>query len=208
MRRIYDRDSTYMALEKSVHSVQLVHMRRLRGTLAQAQLAVENLLRGYKLRGDEAVKVLAAATASFSGAPTDAERKAFEVVRRRSIGVEHDVLSEEGGAISGGEFARRLGLKSRQTVQNYRRSGRIFGLPSGMRNLVYPGWQIRNRTLLPGLADTLRVLHSRSTAPFSVALFFLTPAEALGNKRPLDLLRRGRTGEVVRHARRYGGIES
>jgi hypothetical protein len=134
---------------------------------------------------------------------------AFELVRLRSLGAEQELLAEEGGVISDAEFAHRLHLKSRQTVHNYRDAGKIFAVPKGSRNFVYPAWQIQGGALLPGLEAVLAVLRQKKkTSPAGIALFFLTPAEALDGKRPLDLLRQSETAEVIRHAQRYGVIGS
>jgi hypothetical protein len=41
-----------------------------------------------------------------------------------------------------------------------------------------------------------------------ILIFFLTPAEALEDERPVDLLRRGEIDEALRHAKRYDVIGS
>jgi hypothetical protein len=170
---------------------------------AEAQNAVQSLLAGYGLVGRDALSVLRSVgermTGDVENAPT-----AFELVRLRSLGAESEVLAEEGGAISDAEFAKTLHLKSRQTVHNYREAGKIFAVKKGARNFVYPAWQIHNSALLPGLEAVLAVLREKKTTPIGIALFFLTPAEALDGDRPLDVLRAGEPAEVVLHAQRYG----
>jgi len=133
---------------------------------------------------------------------------AYNLLQIRSLGVEEEILAEEGGAISDAAFAKRLGLKSRQSVLNYRDAGKIFALPKGRRNFVYPSWQIHRRHLLPGLEVVLKILFEKKTPPASILDFFLTEAEALDGKRPLDLLRAGEIEEVTLHAQRYGDIGS
>jgi hypothetical protein len=81
-------------------------------------------------------------------------------------------------------------------------------VPKGSRNVAYPAWQIHKGALLPGLDAVLKVLREKKPSPAGLVLFFLTPAEALDNKRPLDLLRQGEAADVVRHAQRYGVIGS
>ena len=98
-------------------------------------------------------------------------------------------------------------MRSRSTVQNYREQNKIFAVPRGTRNLRYPAWQIFKKELLPGLGETLAALAGRKLSPFSVQLFFLTPAEALENERPLDLLRRSEVDAVVAQAEHYGRRE-
>lgn len=173
----------------------------------EAQNAVQSLLTGYGLAGKDALSVLRQVGERISQ-DDESTATAFELVRLRSLGVEQELLSEEGGVIPDAEFAHRLHLKSRQTVHNYREAGKIFAVPKGSRNVVFPAWQIHEGALLPGLEAVLKVLREKKSSPAALALFFLTPAEALDDKRPLDLLRQGETAEVLRHAQRYGVIGS
>jgi hypothetical protein len=133
---------------------------------------------------------------------------AYNLLKIRSLGVDDEVLAQEGGALSDAEFAKRLRQKSRQTVHNYRETGKIFAVPRGSRNFLYPAWQIYRGALLKGLDSVLHVLNEKRTPPHSIVDFFLTEAEALEGKRPLDLLRAGGVDEVVAHAHRYGDIGS
>jgi len=129
-------------------------------------------------------------------------------VRLRSIGTENEILQEEGGLVSDAELAKALGLNSRQTILNYREGCKILAVPRGGRNFGYPAWQAHHGTLLPGLTNILKTLRKNKTSPLGCVLFFLTPAEALDDKRPLDLLRHGKIDEVQLHAERYGNIGS
>lgn len=167
--------------------------------------AVEALLKGFGIRGADTLPVLRRLAEKVV---VTTENAAFERVRLRSIGVEDEILAAEGGALSDAEFAKRLNVRSRQTVHNYRDAGKIFAIASGTRNFVYPAIQIHKGALLPGLAEVLRILHASQTAPMGILLFFLTPAEALEDERPLDLLRRGEIDDAVRHAKRYDVIGS
>ena len=137
----------------------------------------------------------------------NAEDIAFQRVRMRSQGAEEKLLAEEGGVLSDAEFAEKLGVRSRSTIQNYREQNKIFAVPRGTRNLGYPAWQIFKKDVLPGLGETLGALAGGGPDPFSVLLFFLTPAEALGDERPLDLLRRGDVEAVVALAQYHGRRE-
>jgi hypothetical protein len=168
--------------------------------------AIEALLQGFNLRGTKALRILRRVAERVGD--SSSEEEAFERVRIRSIGVDEDILAEEGGAVSDAAFAKLIGVNSRQTVHNYREAGRLFAIPRGERNLLYPVWQVHKDKLLPGLSETLKVLRAKNTPPYGIALFFLTPAEALAGKSPLDLLRRNEVPEVVLHAHRYGVIGS
>jgi len=131
-------------------------------------------------------------------------RNAFNRVRLRSIGVEEEIYGAEGGLLASSQFAKTLGLRSRQSVSSYRQTKKIFALSKRGRYFLYPAWQVHKGTLLPWLAETLSILETKKVPPMAVALFFLTPAAALDGSRPLDLLRRGKHEEVVQHAERYG----
>jgi hypothetical protein len=172
-----------------------------------AENAVETLLAGYRLDPRKALLVLRRVGEKISPHANDAAA-ALEQLHVRSLGVEQEMLGEEGGAVSDAELARMLGLKARQSVHNYRDSGKIFGVPKGTRNYLYPAWQVHKGQVLRGLGDVLAVLQSKRTTPLGVVNFFLTEAEALDGVRPLDLLRKGETAEVVAHAERYGSIGS
>ena len=131
---------------------------------------------------------------------------AFERVRLRSIGVEEDLRQSEGGGLSDAEFAKRLGVKSRETVRNYREKGLIFAWEKDSRNWRYPAWQVHEGRLLPGLAEVLGILNRQKRSPFALANYFLSESEPLDDRRPLDLLRENRVEEVKAHAERYGDI--
>lgn len=127
---------------------------------------------------------------------------AFERVRLRSIGVEEELRQMEGGGLSDAEFAKRLGVSSRETVRKYREKGVIFAWAKDSRNLRYPAWQIHEGRLLPGLAEVLTILHRQKRGAFSIANYFLSKSEELGGCRPLDVLREGRLDDVKAHAER------
>lgn len=134
------------------------------------------------------------------GKPVDNDNEAaaaFQRVRLRSIGVEAELLASRGGAVCAADFGRELGLTER-AVQRLRRAGKLFGIKWRGRYL-YPRFQVYNGTLLSGLSDVLRVLAEQDRSDFGTFLFFVTPAEALGGKTPLALLRQGRIARVTRH---------
>ena len=108
--------------------------------------------------------------------------------------------------LSDAEFAARLGLRSRETIRQYREKGRIFGWLKDSRSHRYPAWQIYQKELLPGLAQVLAVLKAKELQPLAMISYFLTPSYGLGEHRPLDLLREGKVAEVVSDAERYGDI--
>jgi hypothetical protein len=129
---------------------------------------------------------------------------AFERVRLRSVGVDNELREAEGGGLSDAQFARSLGIKSRETIRKYRESRRIFGFRKGVRAYRYPAWQIYEGQLLPGLGEVIAILAGKKLQPLSMISYFLTPSTDLNESRPLDLLRKGRVEDVVASAKRYG----
>lgn len=67
--------------------------------------------------------------------------------------------------------------------------------------LRFPKWQFASLGLLPGIVKVLRIL--RSDDQWRLMLYFLGQRHSLGGKRPLDLLREGEVGKVLRHAENH-----
>jgi hypothetical protein len=63
----------------------------------------------------------------------------------------------------------------------------------------YPVWQFVNRRVLPGVREVVAILQSDDQ--WRIMRYFLTARKALGNLRPLDLLRLGEIDRVLEHAR-------
>jgi hypothetical protein len=99
------------------------------------------------------------------------------------------------------EDAGRLLGVTRQAIDKQRRAGRLLAVSAG-RRWRYPAWQLADGHVLDGMPDALVAL--RTAAPWVKAAFFLSRNARLGGRRPLDALRRGRVGDVVRAARAYG----
>lgn len=138
--------------------------------------------------------------------PKDAADAAFERVRLRSLGAGDELRNGEGGGLSDAQFASHLGLRSRETIRQYREKGRIFGWLKDSRSYRYPAWQIYHKELLPGLVQVLAVLKEKELRPLAKISYFLTPSHALGELSPLDMLRKGNVAEVIADAERYGDI--
>jgi transcriptional regulator with XRE-family HTH domain len=164
--------------------------------------ALAAVLEAGQIAGVQALRLLRAAGERVP-APVDDRAAAFERVRVRSMGVEDELRTLEGGGLSDAEFARKLGLSSRETIRAYRERGAIFAWEKGTRNLRYPAWQIHEHALLPGLAEVLAILREKGLSPLGLINYFLSESEELDGARPLDLLRQKRIDEVTAHARRY-----
>lgn len=133
---------------------------------------------------------------------SDAEA-AFQEVRRRSTGVEQELLDEEGGSVSAVEFARRLGVDS---IEDLEKAGAIVSVVHRGQT-CYPSWQIHHGKLLSGLSEVLAELRSHNHHPWTIISYFITPSDDdLHDGSPLQELRRGRVEAVLAHAQRFGDL--
>ncbi len=99
--------------------------------------------------------------------------------------------------------AGELTNRSRQAVERQRREGNLLALPVG-REWRYPKWQFdldSPRGVVPGLGTVISSLH---LSPFGVARWLTTPKAELGEKAPIELLRRRLTDRVVDLAEQHG----
>jgi hypothetical protein len=119
---------------------------------------------------------------------------AFERVLLRSLDADSELRGAEGGGLSDAEFAERMGLRSRETIRQYRGKGRIFGWLKGSRRYRYPAWQIHRKELLPGLAEVLAVLNEKELHSLSIIGYFLTPKRRPGRRQAAGSAARGQSG--------------
>jgi len=118
----------------------------------------------------------------------------------RGAQAKRQLLEAEGGTLSAAEVARLLRL-SRQAVDKQRRTGRLLALRAGP-SWRYPAWQFIDGQSLPGLPEVLAAL--RAVSPWTTAAFLLSRNTRLGERRPVDLLRRGELDAVERAAQAHG----
>ena len=99
--------------------------------------------------------------------------------------------------LTSGELAARTGLRSRETVHNWRRKGRIVSWQNARRGCVFPAEQLdgRNRPL-PGL-DRVAGLFADGSAAW---IWLTTPRPSLDGAPPLALLARGEVERVAEAA--------
>jgi len=105
----------------------------------------------------------------------------------------------EGGWISAAKAARLLGISVPQVLCRWR-CHRLIGWPHG-KAVRFPAWQFTDGKLLPGIEEVLQIF--RSNDWWRIVLYFLGTRRSLSNERPLDLLRRGESEKVIRHAADY-----
>ena len=125
----------------------------------------------------------------------------FSAEEARKIIEEHAVTLEPDEEVLGSnEVAARLGLKSRQSVHDWRRKGKIVGWQHAKRGYVFPARQFDeyNRPI-EGLADLVALFGSAH-----VAWEWLTaPLNLLNEEEPLSVLARGEGERVIDAAEGY-----
>ena len=131
------------------------------------------------------------------------ENEAKKIVLARGILARKELELAEGGSLSAEEVANALG-RTRQGIDYLRREGLVVAWRTTQGKWRYPAWQLTAQGgLLPGVRECLKALATHSE--WEPMIFFLSPRESLGGKRPLDLLRAGRLEEAIAAAERHGG---
>ncbi|MBI4492530.1 MAG: hypothetical protein HY690_07030 [Chloroflexi bacterium] len=111
------------------------------------------------------------------------------------------LLHAEGRPLSVAEVADLLHV-SRQAVAKARAAGRLVGVPTGRGSYLFPSWQFHERRVLPSLRQVRAALAEED--PWAFIAFVVAPNSRLGDRTPLDLLRRGEVAPVIRAATAYG----
>jgi hypothetical protein len=114
-------------------------------------------------------------------------------------------MEADGGSRSAEAAAGELGIAPAAILKMYHR-GQIIAWNDGRPNAVrFPVWQIKDRELLDGLKETLKILSASCRLhDFGRMLFFLSNRGFLGGKRPLDCLRAGEVSKVLQATEGYG----
>ena len=112
--------------------------------------------------------------------------------RARGITARRKLMEADGGSLSAEEAAGELGISQAAILKLYHR-GQIIAWNDGRPNAArFPVWQFKDRELLDGLEETLKILSAGCRLDdFGRMLFFLSNRGFLGGKRPLDCLRAG-----------------
>lgn len=118
----------------------------------------------------------------------------------RGIGARAKLAADEGGCVSVEEAARLIGTSKESILRRYR-AGKLLGWKAGAEgSLLLPVWQFQ----LKGLTEVLDKLNAPGILDdWGRILFFLATHGALGNRRPLDLLRENRLDLVLPAAVAY-----
>ena len=127
---------------------------------------------------------------------------AIQLQKKEAV-VRENLFDTEGGMLTSKEFAKILGTGS-NAVSNYYKSGKLLGykpVEGKTTKRLYGRWQIFDGQLLPGLAKVKEVIGNDILA----MRFLLLENELAGNRKPLDLLREGKTEQVVSLGNRIMG---
>ena len=117
--------------------------------------------------------------------------KAKKELARRTIPIEEENL------LTSDELATRVGLKTRQSVHNWRRKGKIVGWRRAKRGYVFPAGQLDERGRPP---EGLERVTSYFDDGYTVWFWLTTPRNSLDGMEPLALLRKGEVDRVVNAA--------
>ncbi|WP_206694593.1 MULTISPECIES: Rv2175c family DNA-binding protein [Alphaproteobacteria] len=118
----------------------------------------------------------------------------------RGSEMKREMLKAEGGVLSAQQLAEHLGITP-QGLGRKRERSQVFWLDVG-DGYVYPAFQIGKNGLLRGIRDVLDAFTVEDA--WMRVNFMLTGDARLEGQRPIDLLRKGQTDEVVRAAAAYG----
>ena len=111
--------------------------------------------------------------------------------RRTRPGEREELLTSD-------ELAERVGLKTRQSVHEWRKKGRIVGWQGAKRGYVYPARQFdrRGRPL-----DGLERIVPHFSDGYTAWIWLTTPRPSLNGTKPIILLGKGESDRVVTAAK-------
>lgn len=147
---------------------------------------------------DESTRAMRQAIEGLKEADTAvlSEEEARRALERRTVTISDDY---DEPLVTSDEFAKLTGVRTRQTVHNWRVQRRIIGWEGAKRGFVYPTSQLDERGRpLPGLDRVLEIFDDDGFVAWE---WLRTPLNATDGEPPLALLRRNELEEVVRLAR-------
>ena len=122
----------------------------------------------------------------------------------RGIVAMQQMIEYEEGSWSSDVVADYLNI-SVGAVSKKRRTNRLLGLHMGSKGYLFPSWQFKSGSVLPGLPEVIAALEQNLVSDWDKLRFFLSADYRLNGKTPLDLLRSGSIEPVVKAAELYGG---
>ena len=143
--------------------------------------------------------VLASALVNAEVPTTYAEEDPLAEAKLRGLSAKSELLKLAGGALSGEQAAKQLGI-SRQAVDKRRGLNKLIGLTQGRRGYAYPAFQF-DSNVLEHLEEILEAL--QAVDPWTQLGFFVNSSGILNDKTPLEELRAGRHEAVLQAARHH-----
>ena len=142
----------------------------------------------------DALSASPAAVQSLSDDPVAA-------AKLRGLKRKRQLIEEGGGTLTSEQVAEVLGI-TRQAVDKRRASNQLLALTQGKRGYSYPSFQFEEGKTVKGLEEALKQLNGLD--PWMQLVFFGSPNDRLDGKTPIEVLRTGDSGDVVRAAEGYG----
>ena len=169
-------------LSPSVINALIAHPDALRGALAATgEVLIQDAARGLT-QGE--IEVIGRRTE-----PRFSAEEARKIIEERTVAFEPD---EE--VLNSNEVAARLGLKSRQSVHDWLRKGKILGWQTAKRGYLFPARQFDERNHpIDGLGEFVRLFEDAYVA----WNWLTTPRNSLDGEEPLSLLARGERVQVI-----------
>ena len=123
----------------------------------------------------------------------------------RGLQARQQLADAEGGSLSSEEVARLLGISKTAVLKRLTRGRLLAWREERLQAARFPRWQFDEQgQVLAGLEATLEILNRDAHLnPWGKILFFLREKGSLGGRRPLDLLREGKSKELCLSARAY-----
>ena len=125
----------------------------------------------------------------------------FIAAKFRGLKRKQQMLETAGGALTSEQVAEVLGI-SRQAVDKRRGATQLLALTQGRRGYSYPSFQFEDGRPITGLQEVLAEL--KELDPWMQMVFFTSPNERLGDKTPLERLKKGLVSEVTAAAAGFG----
>jgi hypothetical protein len=125
----------------------------------------------------------------------------FIAAKLRGLKRKQQMLETAGGALTSEQAAEVLGI-SRQAVDKRRAAAQLLALTQGRRGYSYPSFQFEDGKPITGLEEVLTEL--KELDPWMQMVFFTSPNERLGDKTPLERLKKGLVSEVKAAATGFG----
>ncbi|HTD33750.1 MAG TPA: antitoxin Xre/MbcA/ParS toxin-binding domain-containing protein [Candidatus Elarobacter sp.] len=138
-----------------------------------------------------------AATLASRSAGAEPQLEKRNADRARAL---REEIMEESVPVA--EAARLIG-RTEQTAINRAKAGEMLAFRDGAK-WMFPGWQFdasHDGGVVPGLRETCAAL---GVPPFTAVTWFRKPSRALGNRRPIDVLRAGELETVLTAAKSTG----